>query len=138
MYLRKIHQLLSREFISFIFAGGIAAIANFVSRILLNCFFSFPVSVLLSYIIGMTTAYILMKYKVFKNPNQITFYSISMFCLVNIIAFFQTFVISVGGTYLLKQHDIMLDGYYLHICHGIGIVFPVFTSYLGHKLYTFK
>jgi putative flippase GtrA len=59
------------------------------------------------------------------------------FSLVNIVAVAQTWLISMGLAYYLLP-GFGLEEYVLEISHAIGISIPVFTSYLGHKYFSFK
>ena len=125
-----------KEFILFVAAGGFAALVNFVSRIIFNFWFSFEVSVVLAYLIGMITAYILTKIFVFKAKSVGLVSSSIKFTIVNILAVLQTYFISVYLYYWLNN-NINFD-YNKEIAHFLGIAFPVITSYIGHKYYSFK
>ena len=125
-----------KEFILFVAAGGFAALVNFVSRIIFNFWFSFEVSVVLAYLIGMITAYILTKIFVFKAKSVGLVSSSIQFTIVNILAVLQTYFISVYLYYWLNN-NINFD-YNKEIAHFVGIAFPVITSYIGHKYYSFK
>tara|TARA_B100001939_G_C16805366_1_gene557558 strand:- start:159 stop:560 length:402 start_codon:yes stop_codon:yes gene_type:complete len=127
---------LSSQFKIFIITGGIAAIVNFGSRFIFEIWFTFSLSIIISYICGMITAYILAKIYVFKESRQTQAKSIFYFTCVNILAVSQTWLISVG----LAIHifpSIGFNFYIKEIAHGIGILVPVFTSYLGHKYLSF-
>ena len=117
-------------------AGGFAALVNFVSRIIFNFWFSFEVSVVLAYLIGMITAYILTKIFVFKAKSVGLVSSSIKFTIVNILAVLQTYFISVYLYYWLNN-NINFD-YNKEIAHFVGIEFPVITSYIGHKYFSFK
>ena len=125
-----------KEFILFVAAGGFAALVNFVSRIIFNFWFSFEVSIVLAYLIGMITAYILTKIFVFKAKSVGLVSSSIKFTIVNILAVLQTYFISVYLYYWLNN-NINFD-YNKEIAHFVGIAFPVITSYIGHKYYSFK
>ena len=125
-----------KEFILFVAAGGFAALVNFVSRISFNFLFSFEVSVVLAYLIGMITAYILTKIFVFKAKSVGLVSSSIKFTIVNILAVLQTYFISVYLYYWLNN-NINFD-YNKEVAHFVGIAFPVITSYIGHKYYSFK
>ena len=125
-----------KEFILFVAAGGFAALVNFVSRIIFNFLFSFEVSVVLAYLIGMITAYILTKIFVFKAKSVGLVSSSIKFTIVNILAVLQTYFISVYLYYWLNN-NINFD-YNKEVAHFVGIAFPVITSYIGHKYYSFK
>ncbi len=132
-----IHHFKSKQFIAFLVAGAIAVTVNFCSRILYNYSFSFSTSVLLAYITGMVASFILAKLFVFKESQQTFMRSIVFFILVNLIGMLQTWIISL----LLAYHVLPALGiksFSLEIAHAIGLVFPTFTTYLGHKFWTFR
>ena len=96
----------------------------------------FSVAVAVAYLTGMTTAFILAKLFVFKNSQQQIRRSVWMFSLVNLIAVAQTWAISLGLVHILPL--IGFTQFINEISHGIGIVIPVFTSYIGHKHWSFR
>jgi putative flippase GtrA len=132
-----IRHFLSKEFIGFLITGGIAAAVNFLSRIFYNQYCSFSSSVIFAYLTGMVTAFILAKIFVFKHGTQSIQRSAIIFSLVNIIAAAQTWLISMGFNYYFLPM-IGVTRFIPEISSAIGIAFPVFTSYLGHKHWSFK
>lgn len=129
--------LKSKQFISFIFAGGVAAVINFFSRILYNGFVSFGNAVILAYITGMITAFLLTKFFVFKKSDNSTRKEIVYFTLVNVVAIIQTYIISIGfAEYIFPSIEFLF--YPKAIAHGIGVMIPVFTSFFGHKYLSFR
>lgn len=130
---------LSREFVIFILTGGLAASANFLSRIALSSYLGmdFYLAVIIAYIIGMVIAYILFKIVVFKkNDNEISLKkSIMFFCIVNLIGILLTFCLSNFLYYVLLKN---LHFFRAEISHGIGIMLPAVSSYIGHKYFSFK
>ena len=132
-----IGHFLSRQFLGFVLTGGIAAAVNFGSRILYNQWMDFSPAVVLAYLTGMVTAFILAKVFVFTRSRQSLQRSASFFVLVNLVAVAQTWLISMGlAFYLLPKLGV--GQYVLEIAHAVGIVVPVFTSYLGHKRWSFR
>jgi putative flippase GtrA len=132
-----IDQFFSKQFLAFLLTGGIAAAVNFGSRILYNRWTDFSVAVILAYLTGMATAFILAKLFVFTESRQDVRRSAMFFCLVNIVAVIQTWLISMGLAYYalpaigIRQH--------VHeLAHAAGIAVPVFTSYIGHKRWSFR
>ena len=87
-------KLTNKEFILFILTGGLSAIINLSSRIIISNFLGFEISVLISYFIGMITAYYLAKKYVFLNSKKSYKKSLPIFALVNLVAVLQTFFIS--------------------------------------------
>lgn len=132
-----IRQFLSRQFLIFLLTGGTAAVVNFSSRILYSVWLDFSSAVILAYISGMITAFVLAKLFVFKESQQTLQRSAVFFILVNLVAILQTWVISMGLAYYLLP----LLGFSVfvpEIAHATGVIVPVFTSYLGHKRWSFQ
>lgn len=128
---------LNKQFTLFVVTGGIAAAANFGSRILFNRWMNFSSAVIFAYITGMVVAFLLAKAFVFRESTQSTNKSILFFIAVNVFAVLQTWLISMGlAVYVLPAMGIEI---FVHeIAHAAGIVAPVFTSYLGHKHFSFR
>ena len=127
----------SKQFFSFLVTGGIAALANFGSRFAFNRYFSFELSVVFAYLVGMVSAFVLAKYFVFEKSQHSTRKEFFYFTLVNVAAIIQTYVISVGcAKYLFPKLQMIF--YPEAIAHALGIAFPVFTSFIGHKKLSFK
>ncbi len=127
----------SRQFLLFLLTGGFAALVNFGSRILLNRWMSYSSAVVLAYGLGMVTAFVLARALVFSASAQSVQRSAVYFALVNALAVAQTWGISM----LLAYHVLPALGvipYAREIAHAVGIVVPVFTSYLGHKHWSFR
>jgi len=127
----------SKQFISFLVVGGFSAIINFGSRFFYDNYTSFGNAVILAYITGMITAFTLSKIFVFKESVNSTKKEFFYFTLVNIVAVIQTYIISIGfAEYIFPK--IMFNFYPHSVGHAIGVIFPVFTSFIGHKYFTFK
>lgn len=127
----------SRQFIAFLITGGIAAIANFGSRIVYNEWVGFSAAIILAYITGMITAFVLARIFVFTNSSRALHSSAFYFVLVNIVAAAQTWIISIVlAFYVLPSMGV--ETYVREIAHAVGVVVPVFTSFIGHKYLTFR
>jgi putative flippase GtrA len=131
-----VKNLLSRQFMVFLLTGGIAALFNIFSRILYNQWTSYSTAVILAYLTGFITAYILMKLFVFKKSRHSTTKSVFYFTLVNGFALLQTWAISMGLLYYLLPL-LNITWHAAEVAHFIGVIAPVFTSYLGHKYFSF-
>lgn len=132
------HQaFLSRQFLAFLMTGGLAAAVNFGSRIFYNRWVDFSVAVILAYVTGMVTAFLLARAFVFTDGSQSVQRSALFFVLVNLVAVLQTWGISMLlAYYVLGWIGVTL--FVPEIAHAVGVVVPVFTSYLGHKRWSFK
>lgn len=130
-------QFLTRQFLVFLLTGGTAAAVNFFSRIIYNQWMGFSAAVIVAYITGMITAFILAKLFVFKNSQQAVHRSAFFFVLVNLVAVLQTWAISMGlAYYLLPSLGVTI--FIREIAHAVGVAVPVFTSYIGHKRWSFR
>lgn len=127
----------SRQFLVFLLTGGIAAAVNFGSRILYNQWMGFSAAIVLAYITGMVTAFVLARLFVFRNSQRALHQSALYFVLVNGVAVLQTWAISLLlADWLLPALGV--HQYVHELAHAAGVVVPVFTSYLGHKHLSFK
>ena len=130
-----------KKFFYFIVCGGIAALANIVSRIIFSIWFNYSLAIVFAYIVGMITAFILFRVVVFSDDkisyrfNVVS--QIMWYMFVNAIALAQTWVISI------ILYSIVFP-YFKYIffpdttAHIVGVIVPVFTSYFGHKYLTFR
>jgi len=126
-----------RQFLIFLITGGIAATANFTSRIFYNMAMSFSFAVILAYITGMIVAFLLARRFVFERSSHNWRTSFFYFTLVNLVAAAQTWAISVGLAYYLLPW-LAIETFRFEIAHMIGITIPVFTSFIGHKYFAFR
>jgi putative flippase GtrA len=127
---------MSAEFLKFLVTGGLAAIVNLASRYGLNYFMPFEVAVVVAYLAGMTTAYILARLFVFRASGRSVASEFRRFALVNVVALVLVWLISVG----FARFIFPALGFTWHVddvSHFIGVLAPAVTSYFGHRLYTF-
>lgn len=124
------------QFIAFIIAGGIAAVVNIASRIVFNLIMPYEIAILVAYACGMTTAYLLNKGFVFAASGRGVVSEYTRFTLVNLLAVAQVWVVSVGLARLVFP-AIDFTWHDETVAHVIGVLVPVFTSYLGHKHFSF-
>ncbi len=132
-----IRQFMSRQFLAFLITGGFAAAVNFGSRILYNQWVEFSSAVILAYLTGMITAFLLARAFVFTDSSQSVKRSATFFVLVNAVAVLQTWGISMVLAYYVLGW-LGITRFVPEIAHAVGVAVPVFTSYLGHKRWSFK
>jgi putative flippase GtrA len=132
-----IKSFASRQFLVFLLTGGFAAAVNFGSRILYNRAMPFSSAVICAYITGMITAFVLAKLFVFRESQQATHHAAGWFILVNVVAVAQTWAISMLLVNWVLP-SLGITAFAREIAHGVGVVVPVFTSYLGHKHFSFR
>lgn len=129
--------MLSAQFVRFVLAGGIAAAANYGSRFLFSLWLPYPVAITCAYLVGMAVAFALMRQYVFAAAGQPMLPQVWKFALVNGLALLQTLVVSL----VLARWVLPAMGVQSHveaIAHLVGVVVPVFTSFIGHRQATFR
>ncbi|KAA3498880.1 GtrA family protein [Rhizobium rhizogenes] len=135
--MKSISEMTSSPFVRFVLSGGIAAGVNVLSRAALSTITSYSAAIVIAYLIGMTTAYGLMKLFVFQESGRRPEAEYLRFGLVNVVALGQVWLVSVGlATWLFP-----LTGFGFHpetVAHVIGVLSPVSTSYFLHKYFTFS
>ncbi len=127
---------LRQQFIRFLMAGGLAALANFGSRFIFSAWVAFEVAVVLAFFVGLSTGFVLSRRYVFQQSGNTLRVEIGYYCLVNLLALVQTWLISVFGAILLQRW--MGLELAQAVAHFVGVGFPVITSYYGHRHFTFR
>ena len=125
------------QFTRFLAAGGLAAIANILSRILFSRWVSLPVAVVLAYCVGMAVAFSLMRKYVFAGGSGRIHRQMVIFAAVNLAAVCQTLAV----TLVLAQIVLPWAGLHSHvelIAHLAGVATPIVTSFIGHKRWSFR
>lgn len=128
---------LSRQFFLFLVTGGVAAGVNFASRIVYDHWLDFSTSIILAYVTGMATAYVLAKLFVFRESRQNVPRSVFFFTVVNLVAVVQTWAISLTFAYYVLP-SLGVERFVPEVAHAVGVAFPVFTSFVGHKYWSFR
>lgn len=124
------------RFLRFLAVGGFAAAVNVGARWLLNHAMSYNAAIVLSYLIGMVTAYLLSRMLVFERSSLSAPTEFLRFGLVNVAAVIQVWLVSVGlAEWFFPWIGLMTWRY--DIAHVIGVAVPTVTSYLGHKHFSF-
>jgi putative flippase GtrA len=133
---RTLRALAHKQFLKFLAVGGFAAAVNMVSRYLLNLFMTYSAAIVLAYLCGMVTAFLLSKYIVFPASGLRAHTEFLRFGLVNLAAVLQVWLVSVGLAEWLFP-AIGIEAHRYDIAHVIGVLMPAVTSYFGHKWYSF-
>jgi putative flippase GtrA len=129
--------MVSKQFVRFLATGGAAAAVNLLSRYALNTVMSFEAAVVVAYLIGMTTAYLLAKVFVFEKSGHSVATEFRRFAIVNMFALVFVWCISVG----LAVYVFPAIGFAWHpedVAHFVGVLSPAVVSYFGHRHYTFR
>lgn len=126
-----------KQLVYFVLSGGVAAVINVLSRIALNIWMPFSVAIVVAYLIGMITAFVLNRVFVFPGASNPLHHQVMWFTLINLAAVVQTLIVS-----LVLAHELFpAIGMRWHpdlVAHAIGVATPILTSYIGHKRLSFK
>lgn len=125
------------RFLRFLLTGGVAAGVNIGSRLVLSHFAIYEIAVLIAYLLGMTTAYVLARFLVFDPSGRPIESEFIRFSLINLVALAQVWLVSVG----LARQLFPAIGFSWHpetVAHVVGVLSPVITSYYGHKFFSFR
>ncbi|MCC6531346.1 MAG: GtrA family protein [Burkholderiales bacterium] len=121
----------------FLFAGAFAAGANIASRFAFSLWLPYSWAVTCAFFVGLATGFVTMRTLVFDGRGKPVVGQAFRYCVVNAFALLQTLVISL----VLAHWALPAVGMAAHaeaIAHVIGVAVPIFTSYLGHRLVTFR
>lgn len=129
--------MISSRFLMFLVSGGVAAAANIGSRILFGLWVPYWISIVLAYLVGITTAFVLMRTLAFTTTRNAAHHQVFWFVMVNLFGLLQTFVISLAFAHWLFPL-IGFEHGAATIAHAIGVIVPVITSYIGHKHLSFR
>ena len=112
----------SRQFLVFLLTGGIAAAVNFGSRILYNQWMGFSAAIVLAYITGMVTAFVLARLFVFRNSQRALHQSALYFVLVNGWRTADLAISLLLADWLLPALGV--HQYVHELAHAAGVVVP--------------
>jgi putative flippase GtrA len=129
--------MLTKQFLYFILSGGLAAGLNWGSRFLFSQVLSFEVAVILAFLVGLLSGFVLMRFFVFDGIGKPIVPQAGKYIAVNFFALLQTLLISI----LLARWALPSVGITEHaeaLGHLVGVLVPVVTSYFGHKFLTFR
>lgn len=126
-----------KQLVQFVLVGGFAALVNFLARIVLNFWMPFSAAIVIAYLFGMVTAFLLNKTFVFRDATNRIHHQIMWFTIINAAAMLQTLVVS------LVLNSTVLPYLEIHwhtelVAHAIGVATPILTSYIGHKRFSFR
>jgi putative flippase GtrA len=127
---------MTRQFASFVVAGGIAAAVNIFGRYFLNFVMTYEIAIVVAYVLGVTTAFLLNLRFVFPATSRAYTTKYAKFVIVNIVALGQVWLVSVGLAHYAFP-AIGFTWYANDVAHVIGVGSPVITSYFAHKYFSF-
>lgn len=127
----------NHHFALFVVFSGFAAAVNIGSRVLFQTLLhNYIAAIILSYLCGMAVSFLLNKNLNFEPSRHALHKQMLMFVLVNVLGLMQTLLVSVAALdYLIP---ILHIHKYRFLCaHILGMAAPSFTSFIGHRYFTF-
>lgn len=121
----------------FLLAGGFAALVNWAARFPLNEVMPFGAAVIAAYAIGMVVGFFLYRFFVFEAHQGDARSQLWKFVLVNVIGAIEVWALAVAFVHWLAP----ALGWTLWvepISHAAAIGIGAATSYVGHRLLTFR
>jgi putative flippase GtrA len=126
------------QFTAYLVSGGIAALFNICSRVLLGFVLSYEVAIVLAYGVGMAVAFTIMRALVFQPPAASSKRAqLVRFSIVNLLGLLQTLLVSelvadwVAPALGFPEHAELIG-------HGLGVGVPIVSSYFGHEYFSFR
>ncbi len=123
-------------FAKFLLAGGLAALANFASRLALQPFVGFNPAVALAYLVGFSVAFVLNRAFVFPASGKPIRQEMTWFFVFNLIAF----PVVLGASVVLRDYvfaPVLPATLAETAAHGCAILVPVVFNFAAHRLVTF-
>jgi putative flippase GtrA len=98
---------------------------------------SYSAAIVLAYLTGTFVAYVLAKRYVFTHATRTTRESLPRFVAVNLLGVVQTWAVS-----LTLAHAVLpalgVSRFVPELAHVVGVAVPAFTSFVGHRLWSFR
>jgi len=127
-----------RQFVRFLALGGCAALVNWLSRFPLERILGFPAAVAVAYMIGMAVAFALFRCFVFPASPQPLERQVIFFVLVNLAGIAQVWAVAMALVYWVFPTIGFVGPLTEPLGHGVAIGVPTISSYIGHRMLTFK
>ncbi|MFT3802264.1 MAG: GtrA family protein [Burkholderiaceae bacterium] len=131
-----ISHFLTRQFVNFLFVGGLAALLHWLARIALSQWMPFQVAVLLAYGIGMGVAFVLNSLFVFAGSSKPRAAQARDFVMTNLAFLPVVWIVSIGLEWLFRR--------WLPVpraeafAHAVAVAVPTFATFLIYKFFAFK
>ncbi len=125
----------TKQFLKFLFVGATAALANWISRIILSFWMSFSLAISAAYLVGMTSAFLLNKKFVFPNSPRPIQKQIRDFTLTNLVAFPLVWLMSIQIRNFLQS--VGMTSYSEALAHMLALSIPTVVSFLIYKFLAF-
>ena len=128
---------MNRQFAAFVVVGGVAALVNIGSRLMISRVMPYEAAIVVAYLCGMVTAFFLNRAFVFQAAaGREASRQFVRFTLVNIVALVQVWIVGVGLDRFVFP-AVRFNWHAETVAHVIAVASPIVTSYLAHKYFSF-
>lgn len=131
-----IKHFLTKQFLGFLFVGGLAALLNWLARVLLSIWLPFSWAVAAAYAVGMSVAFLLNSFFVFHKSKKAKHNQARDFVVVNLSFFPLVWLVSI------KINDaLQAFGWVRHseeLAHAVALALPMVATFLIYKFFAFK
>ena len=131
-----IKYFFTKQFLGFLAVGGLAALLNWLARLLLSVWLPFSWAVIVAYAIGMFVAFLLNSFFVFPKSEKARHAQARDFVLINLSFFPLVWLASVQVNNWLKT--IGMVSHSEELAHAIAISLPMLATFLIYKFFAFK
>ena len=131
-----IRYFFTKQFVSFMAVGGLAAFLHWLSRIFLSHWLTFSWAVIVAYGIGMLIAFMLNSFFIFPASNKSKITQARDFILTNVCFFPVVWLSAIEINNALQFFGVA--SYTEAISHGIAVGLPMFATFLIYKFIAFK
>jgi energy-coupling factor transport system substrate-specific component len=121
----------------FLLAGGFAAFVNWAARFPLNEVMPFGAAVLVAYAVGMAVGFTLYRVFVFEARDGRAGDQLWKFLLVNLVGAVEVWALAMASVHWLAP-AIGWTEWVEPVSHAAAIGIGAATSYVGHRLLTFR
>ncbi len=131
-----IKYIFTKQFIGFLAVGGLAAFLHWLARILISLWLPFSLAIVLAYIVGMATAFLLNRVFVFRKSEKSLTEQARGFVLINLL-----FFPIVWYAAITINDGLRTLGFTFHteeISHAIAVALPMIVTFLFYKLIAFR
>jgi putative flippase GtrA len=130
-------QLFTRQYLTFLLAGGGSVLVNIFLRWVLSDSISFPAAIAGAYV-GSTLLAFLLNALITFNVRDDLLKRLQKYVLVNVIGLMQVLLVSMGLVYVSEDllplsRDLLEIG-----CHIMALATLAISSFFLHKKFTFK
>lgn len=131
-----IKHFFTKQFLSFLAVGGLAAFLHWLSRIMLSNWLPFSWAVASAYAVGMLVAFSLNRIFVFPKSNKPIRTQARDFIIVNLSFFPLVWLASMEINQVLLSLGMIR--YTEALAHGIAVALPMLATFLIYKFIAFK